>query len=228
GCQFWNSIDDWFLQRDLIKTHRYSDSLCITDLADAMKPGKICEEFTLRWNRVEGIPPFVHDLFRENHHDAAAIIKALRALPWAPAKNWRTGEPQAGWEAIHQGELEIFRTELRSVRVWSPFAKVNPLPAKPAKWTVAHVVRALLCGQFSNLTCNGIYTDDYAYDAAVNFRMGEFGDRPGAAIAFARRIIESPSGWWASESHGHVSICCHHFDTNSFKFELNPPKPMPT
>src|SRR5581483_652368 len=61
GCQFWNSIDDWFLQRDLIKTHRYSDSLCITDLADAMKPGKICEEFSLRWNRVEGIPPFVHD-----------------------------------------------------------------------------------------------------------------------------------------------------------------------
>lgn len=236
GCAFWNSHDDWFLQRDQIKVHQYAGSLRIMDIANAMKPGQTCEEFCFNWNR-DAFPNGVDRLFRQHDYNLRAVFDALRALPWQCRKHWRTGEPQAGFQEFKSAELisilppfqdafnagcqavvALFRESRRAARVWSPFARVNPLPAQPAKWTIPHVVRALLCGQFTNLKCNGVYSDDYAYDAAVNFHQGEIKN----ATAFARRIMESPSGWWASESNGEVSICCHSFDSNSFRFELKP------
>ena len=243
-CAFWNSHDDWFLQRDQIKAHLYNGSLRLVDITDAMKPGKMCEEFTFNWNWHAGTPPGLAGLFKRHGYHLRSLFNELRGLDWQHRKHWKTDEvaPDLGWQELSYADLvalfpaeefgrrempgdslTLHRSERSSIRVWSPFATVKPLPEPPKKWTVAHVVRALLCGQFSNLKCEGVYTDDYAYDAAVNFHIGEFGSRPGAAVAFARRILESPSGWWASvrgEAAGHVSICCHHFDSNSFKFEL--------
>ena len=236
SCAFWNSFDDWFLQRDQVKVHRYNGSLRLVDITDAMKPGKACEEFCFNWHPHE-TPAGLYRLFERHHYDLRSLFNELRALPWEQRRHWKTGEPQAGWQEFRLAKIiallpefgmrgtpgesvELYRSELSSIRVWSPFATVKPLPEPPKKWTVAHVVRALLSGQFSHLQCHGVYSDDYAYDNAVNFHRGDFSDH---AIAFARRILESPSGWWASErgeAAGHVSICCHSFDSNSFKFEL--------
>jgi hypothetical protein len=239
GCAFWNSHDDWFLQRDQVKVHRYNGSLHLWDITDAMKPGKTCTEFTLRWDHFSNTPAGLYRLFERHDYNLRAVFNELLALPWEHRKFWANGiaiDPpgSAGWQemtglagaanlADFSGDVrwELYRSERPAIRVWSPFASVNPLPHAPKKWTVAHVVRALLAGQFSNLKCDGKYSDDYAYDAAVNFHIGEFGQRPEAAIAFARRILESPSGWWAydRDGSGRISICCHHFDSNSFKFE---------
>ena len=243
NCAFWNCRDDWFLQRDQVKVHLFNGSLRLVDITHAMKPGKVCDEFCFNWNWHEGTPPGLHRLLKRHGYNLRSLFNELLALDWQPAKHWKTGEPLGyGWQTFNLPEiivhlpdfgelgesfgpgcsLELHRTDLRSSRIWSPFATVHPLKEKPAKWTVPHVVRALLSGQFSNLKCDGKYSDDYAYDNAVNFHIGEFGQREGAAVAFARRIIESPSGWWAydRDDSGRVSICCHHFDSNSFKFEL--------
>ena len=235
-CVFWNSHgDDWFLQRDQIKLHHYNGSLFLWDITDAMKPGKSCTEFTLRWNSHDHLPAGLRSLFKRHDYNMRAVFNELLALPWEQRKCWANGAPidppgSAGWQEMTGASLpdfpadahcELHRIERQAIRVWSPFAAVHPLKEKPKKWTVSHVVRVLLAGQFSRLECDGVYTDDYAYDNAVNYHKGDFSDH---AVAFARRILENPSGWWAYQRDGvdsnRVSICCHHFDSNSFTFEL--------
>ena len=233
---FWNSHDDWFLERDLIKSHLFNGSLRLTDLTHALKNGQTCEQITFNWNWHNGTPPGLHHLLERHRYQLRPLFNELLALDWQPRAHWRTQEPTAEWQEFSLAELivrfpefgelsghpgdnvQLYRSDQRGNRVWSPFATVNPLPEAPKKWTVPHVVRALLCGQFSDLKCHGVYTDDYAYDAACNFRRGEIEN----ATAFARRILESPSGWWTYQQpdDGRISICCHQFDSNSFKFEL--------
>ncbi|HTB82234.1 MAG TPA: hypothetical protein VK742_01145 [Candidatus Sulfotelmatobacter sp.] len=243
-CVFWNSHEDWFIQRDQVKLHRYAGSLQIVDITDAMKPGKKCDVFSFNWWPHDRPTKGLYRLFERHGYDMRALINELRLLPWQKRVSERTGEVFHDWKEFQQADLaanlpldgfnerydsepiagesaSLFRSQQSAIRIWSPFVTVNPLPKRPAKWTVSHVVRALLSGQYSHLRCNGVYTDDYAYDAAVNFQQGEFGDDRNAAVAFARRILESPSGWWThGGEHDQVSICCHHFDSNSFKFEL--------
>lgn len=240
-CKFWNRYEDTYISRDHVKLHRYAGSLLIMDIADAMKPGKICEKFTFNWWPHDQIPAGIDELFAAHNYDTRAILATLRALPWQKAKHHRTGEEMDYWQSIDRAalvaalpdfarnpealKLDINRGDHQAIRIFSPFAQVNPLPHAPKKWTVAHVVRALMAGQFRKLKCNGVYTDDYAFDAGADFQRGEIKN----AVAFARRIMESPSGWWASAGDGGiVSICCHHFDSNEFTFDINARHPSTT
>ena len=231
GCEFWNCYDDTFIRRDQVKLHRYAGSLLLMDISDAMRPGKVCEKFSLNWWPHDGSVRGVDELFRAHGFYLRAVLATLRALPWQKQKHWKTGAPTDDWQQMTGAELaaaipafagnenlqlSLHRGENQAIRIWSPFASVKPLPAAPKKWTVAHVVRALMAGQAVNLKCNGVYSDDYAYDAAVNFHQGPIKN----AVAFARRIMESPSGWWAMERGGWISICCHSFDSNEFQFDL--------
>ena len=232
-CSFWNSYEDTFVRRDKILFHRYAGSLLLVDISDAMKPGKVCDKITLNWWPHDEIPKGIDELFAAHGFDLRALFNALLALPWEKAKHYRTGEPLDYWQQIDRAalvallpdfaknpealRLDLHRGDRQAIRVWSPFATLNPLPCAPKKWTVAHVVRALMAGQYQSLKCNGVYTDDYAFDAGVNYQQGEIKN----GVAFARRIMESPSGWWASERDGVVSICCHHFDSNEFKFDVS-------
>jgi hypothetical protein len=85
------------------------------------------------------------------------------------------------------------------------------------KWTLRHAIRALVNGQFEWLKCTGYYTDDYAWDMAMNYRQGEIPD----AVSFAADVLESPSGWWVSgREENVVYMCCHSFDNNEFKFKV--------
>ena len=232
-CSFWNSYEDTFVRRDKILFHRYAGSLLLLDISEAMKPGKVCDKITLNWWPHDEIPRGIDELFAAHGFDLRALFNALLALPWEKAKHHRTGEPLDHWQQIDRAalvallpdfaknpealRLDLHRGDRQAIRVWSPFATLNPLPCAPKKWTVAHVVRALMAGQYQSLKCNGVYTDDYAFDAGVNYQQGEIKN----GVAFARRIMESPSGWWASERGGVVSICCHHFDSNEFKFDVS-------
>ena len=49
--------------------------------------------------------------------------------------------------------------------------KIRPIKT-PEKWTLPHVWKAILSGQIYMGQCDGRYTDDYAYDAAVDFKSG--------------------------------------------------------
>lgn len=116
-------------------------------------------------------------------------------------------------------KISVYLREEQATRFLAKNLSVyKPLKEVPKKWTIPHAIRALINHQFEWLHCDGVYTDDYAYDNAVNFREGEIKD----AVNFAKKIIESPSGWWCNDcdKNGVVSICCHSFDCNSFKFKL--------
>lgn len=179
------------------------ESLWIFDLTHAMRAGKRCLEVKIEWHRDEGFQE-VQTFLKQWDYQLRPAMEAINALPFPPKD----------YPPVEIGPLKFFRGGTSGVRRFSPWVKPNALPEAPKKWTVPHVVRALLNGQFKKLTCNGVYSDDYAYDAAVNFRQGPIAN----AAAFACRILESPSGWWASNDGDRVSICCHHFDSNSFVF----------
>ncbi len=102
-----------------------------------------------------------------------------------------------------------------AIRTYSPYSKPLPLKATPKKWTVELAIRALMNGQFEGLRCNGVYTDDYAYDAASNFNRGEIQN----AEAFAARVMSCPSGWrvWPNSDGSILHLNCHSFDSNEFK-----------
>ena len=121
---------------------------------------------------------------------------------------------QKSYNPVRENGLEFYRSEVKGIRVFSPFNldKVKPLKAMPKKWTLRHVYSALINGQFKDLKCNYVLTDDYAWDAACDYRKGEIK----APIEFVKGIIENPSGWWTSYRDGEVAICCHSFDSNSF------------
>lgn len=233
--QFWNSHDDFFIESDRVKIHRYAGSIEIVDIQKAMQPGEVCERYSLNFWPHDVVPSGVDQLFAGCGMSARKVVEVLALLPWQKRPHWKTGQPTDDWKELEcvtlagcldpafanntgKCTVTLHRSENQAIRVWSPFAKVKPLPQAPKKWTIPHVIRALMAGQFTYLKCNGVYTDDYAFDAAVNFQAGKIKN----AVAFARRIMESPSGWWTSERDGIVSICCHHFDSNEFKFSLKP------
>ena len=69
--------------------------------------------------------------------------------------------------------------------------------------------------------CDGRYTDDYAYDAAVDFRSGMELHLP----SFAKELIEDPSGWHVYPSSKgkdglvQLSVNCHSFNMNTLHYD---------
>ena len=180
-----------YVRAENIMVWQGADSIRVTDLTNALATGKECRYVSIRdWKDGCGAVNHVRGRYREQLDE-------------------HTEDSEAGSFNIYTGTEPGRRT-------FSPFAlgRIKPLKAKPGKWTIPHVIRALINGQYERLKCNGQYTDDYAWDAAVDFRRGAIE----SAVDFCRDIIKDPSGWWAMEREGgRVSICCHSFDSNEFK-----------
>jgi hypothetical protein len=120
-----------------------------------------------------------------------------------------------GFDPIEiSNDVRIHMSEHEGIRTFSPFVvnRFKPLTEVPKKWTMAHCKRALANGQFLKLRCNGVYSDDYAFDDAVNYRRG-----PVDSLVMLEKVVSSPSGWRTSlDSTGNVfHLNCHTFDSNS-------------
>jgi hypothetical protein len=202
-----NSFDNFYVEDVQIKFKQFDRNIILTDIKNAMKTGKDCRAFSLQIDHNQD-NCFFWNWIHQFGYDLQKAFDFLCSLPW---------------DNDHKGiELDGFkvydRTE-KAIRVFSPFSKaLKPLKEEPNKWTVRHVTRALLNNQFDRLKCHGVYTDDYAHDAAVGFRAGEITN----SQDFVKQIIESPSGWWVGthRENKEISICCHSFDSNSFFFQL--------
>jgi len=183
-----------------IERNLRSDSWTFTNLENALIPGKEVESFTAY------AISFNHDLPVTNLINEVGIIEFITYLNSLEFKDSRFNQ-------IEDSTRLFTKNVRKSSRVFSPFnaGKVKPLKAMPKKWTLTHVKKAILNGQYKDLRCTGTYSDDYAYDAAYNYQIGDLN-----GIDFIKDIIESPSGWWTSERNGVVSICCHSFDSNEF------------
>ncbi len=182
-----------YVEQGNIKVWQGNDTIRVTDLTNALARGKTCKEVAVSgWNKPCGALNCVNGRYAELLAEHAADTEI--------------------------DGLQVYVTEADGKRTFSPFAtgRILPLKSIPKKWTVPNAIRALLNGQYRDLRCNGVYTDDYAYDNAVNYKRGVIAD----AVAFCVDIIERPSGWWVSERDGKVSICCHSFDSNEFAIAL--------
>lgn len=210
---FENQTDREFYVEDIkLKIHFYNGSLTLMDITNALKTGLTCERYSINWNtneHLEGIK--ILDSFA---WDTRKLFDFVKSLPWQPA-NYGIEPIFYSW--FDNGDVTIYKGSEKSIRVFSPYAlsELKPLKESPKKWTVRHAVRAIINHQYDWLRCEGVYTDDYAYDAAYDFQRGDLDN-----VSFAERLIERPSGWWTSERDGIVSICCHHFDSNEFKFKI--------
>lgn len=193
-----------------LKIHHYYGSLRITDITDALRTGKVCPQISIsmRCARSEETP-FISELLHKFDYDFKKIYDYYMSLEWIDAG-------YGGYKGIEQENMvTIYKSEDKAIRIFSPFnlKYMKPLKETPKKWTVRHVLRLIVNGQYENLECDGRYTDDYAYDAAYNYGMGAIEN----GLAFAKSIIQCPSGWWVSDykDRGKLSISCHTFDCNS-------------
>jgi len=206
---------EFYVNEPHVKVHFYNGSLFIVDLTNAMKTGKTCEHYSINWNGNDFYPG--KNIVEMFGYDLKVLLRFLRDMPWAKNR-WDS------WEGINFnffGDVGymIYKGEGKSVHTFSPYSigELKPLKETPAKWTLRHALRALFNGQFEWLRCKGYYTDDYAWDMAMNYRKGGIMD----AVAFAADIMEGPSGWWVSGREDNVvNICCHSFDNNEFKFKV--------
>ena len=117
-------------------------------------------------------------------------------------------------EKLKKPYFRFYLNKLESIRLMPlDLSIIKPLTKMPKKWSIPHIVRALVNEQYENLKKNSYYTDDYAWDNACNFREGRISD----AIEFARGIIEHPDGWRAwINTNGVVSLNCYSFNNNEF------------
>lgn len=185
-------------------------TVSLTDLSLAMLPGKACVRYSVEPLDTRRLP---HDIVF-HYGSAGALFAALQALPWTEGAYGYDAQPlSAGGQ-----HYEVRRSDLESKRVFSPLHldRLKPLVAAPQRWTVPHALRALANGQYEDLRCTGRYSDDYAFDAAVDFRRGEIQ----SPLTLVQRIFESPRGWRCYEHNDRVSLNCHHFDYNSFRLRL--------
>ena len=185
----------FFVEEEKLKIWIGADSLRITELANAQKKGEVCKitSFDWRYNQ-DGLCQFINWV-----DSIGGLIAALSDWP-------------------SQGLTKYEHTE-KAVRVFSPFdlERIKPLTETPKKWTIKHVVRAIVNEQAKELRCTGMYSDDYAWDDACNYRKGLIAE----PLEFAADLIEDPSGWWVSEDKKQiVRVCCYSFNNNSFRLAL--------
>ena len=135
------------------------------------------------------------------------------AFELAMEADWEMDKVMDRWESFRSIEadgIRIHRDSRNALRVFNPnhLDRYNSLKEAPKKWTIAHAIRALVNKQASAYR-NYYYSDDYAYDAASNYRKGDID-----ALTLAKELIENPSEWWASDNgENKVTVCCHSFES---------------
>lgn len=204
---FHNSYDDHYIKTPCVKIHMYRNCGHITDLTNALKVGKTCIQYVIFTETSESRDDFKSSFFNWLTDHSITLETFLEKL--------LAGEQFDG--------LQINTREQKGVNTFSPFAEIKPIKT-PAKWTIPHIWKAILAGQIVKGACDGYYTDDYARDAADNYRQG-----PIDVKALAQKLIESPSGWWCSVDGSNkgiiqLSVNCHHFDTNTLWYYADPKK----
>lgn len=180
----------------------YDDSLYVTDLTNALKRGKSCDQFVISMNDFDKNRSFISQF--ENWLDEWPLTEFIQRL------------------FVDYTDFRGIRVTLRildSIRVFSPFTKIKSIKT-PEKWTLAHTWKAILAGQITKAEVNWKYTDDYERDADTNFGKGEI-----EPVVLAKKIIESPSGWWVKDEGKTdkegilLSLNCHDFTSNKLYFK---------
>lgn len=186
----WNLVDSseefrWFSAfnttyfQDLHWEYKHwsgSESMCFVDLTNAYLVGKKCVSFRLHFNinkRDADSCSAWYKLLREQCQSThpKAVVEWLESLEMS---DMGRGLGVCASFIVGDVEVRIYRDELQANQVFSPFVleRLKPVVEAPTRWTNVHLRRIVANGQFTQLKQNYYYTDDYAYDAATNFRKG--------------------------------------------------------
>ena len=170
-------LDDQFLKHNnrlYSITFQNYERVKITDMTNAGKRGKLCRSLD-----IDGF-----------HAPDCAIWNELLDGHLSQILNAVTeGEFP---KELSRPHIKIWPRDIKAIRLLPlDVSIISPLKSIPKKWTIRHIVKALVNGQYKNLKKNYYLTDDYAYDAAYNFRAGLIED----AIGFAAKLVKEPTGW---------------------------------
>jgi hypothetical protein len=222
-----NAFDNiWLTHAELkVVPPSFADRVSVTDLENALATGETCDTFKVVDTDLASVPQreidgnVLIDLV-QHFGSVSALYSVLSSLDWETAGS---GYYDSQRHELNGTVYEIHRSEAKGVRTFSPLHlhRVKPLSSAPKKWTIRSAYRAVVNGQFQWLKSDGTYTDDYARDAANDFYRGEIENH----LPWIANIIERPSGWrvWVDdEDEQIISVNCHSFDLNSFKFCLEP------
>lgn len=175
------------------------NAFLITDITNAGKRGTTCNELSVNANYDAPDCAIWNELL---HDHLTKLFEAAtnKALP----------------SELGKENFKFYFREVESKRLLAvELSTIKPLTEEPKKWTLRHVVRALVNGQFEGLRCKYRHLDDTCHD----YGKGEITD----PVEFVKGIVESPSGWWVSkDNNGIVTVCCHTFDSNEFRPVITP------
>lgn len=208
STELLNSYKENYIKDLNIYVKIYSSSMLIIDLSNALKVGKTCTNYRVYAGENDWGNSFKSDFeiaLMENKITFEEFIKNLL-------------EDKAEYENIRTS-----KSTTKAINTFSPFAEIKPIKV-PIRWTLAHVWKAVMAGQINIAFKEQQLTDDFAYDASVNFGRGEID-----AKELAKDLIESPSGWWVraeEEKNGviWINVNCHHFNYNKVCFEVTKQK----
>lgn len=200
-----------------VKITTYNNTtIRLLDLTNAGLRGKECIELTIYISSVgrEGA-----SLFTDIKHNMDS--KSEGRYPLEKVTDWQSASMfYEIAEALYSDnpDVQFYTRTTKAIRVFPvhDLKRIKPIKKRPSKWRVSDVIRLLVNKQYTDLKCNGKYTDDYHYDNAYDFQRGKIAD----PIAFAQDLYENPDGWWVNNRElekGTISINCHSFDYNELK-----------
>jgi hypothetical protein len=184
--------------------HSYTDSYVMYDLTNALQTGKTCTRYSITkkvWNNHE---PISLDVYNKNK------IRTFKELIQAV---------KADKELV---DIKVQKSEKKGIETFSPFVQIKPIK-RPKKWTKAHVWKAILSGQIYKGEQNYYYTDDYAYDAAYNYKQGcsvdliKLADELISSRSDGIRIYENDKS--IDDGIVSLSVCNYSFDGKTLYFD---------
>lgn len=173
----------------------------VVELDNAMKRGKVCKHYSIYAMGKDMHMYLFNECDVHTPKDLYDLVRSGRELP---------------------GDGRLSEREEKGVEVFSPFVAVKPLEKLPEKWKKVDLVKAIMSGQVFSGVLDQRLTDDYAYDAAMNFGTGRKIDLAGQAYDLVEGCRDCYIKTDGIDEKGIASI---HFsyagDMKTFLFDVN-------
>lgn len=192
----------YYIKNENMYVSVYRNQLQFIDLTNALKTGKECKGTVMTTTG------------NNTYHDAMhAFINFVDDYPLSEViENLRSGF----YNGKQFGDIDFFPNNKPSNKTFSPFVTYKPQNLAKIK-RVSQIVKAILAGQAKEIICKGYYTDDYAYDASVNFEIGKTQE----PLDFAEKLTSS-RGWTVfdyNEQTKSINMAHYQFEYQQIVFQ---------
>lgn len=198
-----------------IRIHYFNTMLEITDVTNAKKRSKTCVQLNIYTLGNEDI-----DACKYMNDTNIATLETF----FEKFKDYSVNQPNIFTYIImeniqHQGytyTVEVLPSNIvvpATYNLKDIYKPVKEVKTKSNHIRISDIIRILINNNVQ-VVQDGRYTDDYAWDAAINFNKGHMF----SPVEFAKKLIKDKSGWSAfvdAENKNRICICCYSFDCRS-------------